>query len=164
MAVFYSILLCVLQVLIEPGALPAPPVKKEGLVTAIVDGDTFEMLIGKEKVRVRMNGIDAPERKQDFYNRSRQTLATLCFGKRVVIIQTGHDRYRRVLADVYLGSRQLNRSMVASGMAWHFRKYSKDPVLAGLERQARQKKLGLWSQPAPVAPWVFRESKKHSVK
>lgn len=160
----YSILLCLLPVFESSLPVPESPVKKQGLVTSIVDGDTFDMLIDKHRVRIRLNGIDAPERKQDFYTRSRQTLAALCFQKKVTIIQTGHDRYRRVLAEVYVENTNLNQAMVACGMAWHFKKYSKDPVLDSLERRAREKRLGLWSQPAPVAPWTFRERKKHSVK
>jgi endonuclease YncB( thermonuclease family) len=52
--------------------------------------------------------------------------------------------------------RVLNRELVAGGLAWQYRKYSSDPVLLGLEEQARASGTGLWSQPNPVPPWDFR--------
>jgi micrococcal nuclease len=124
-------------------------------VIGIIDGDTFDMMQGGKKIRVRMFGIDAPERKQDYYQKSKETLSSLIFQKRVRLKSKGRDRYRRELAEVYVGEKWINYEMVYAGMAWHFTRYSKDSRIANAEKEARASKRGLWSMKA-VAPWEFR--------
>ena len=97
------------------------------------------------QVKVRLSEIDAPERGQDFSQRSRQALADLVFGKEVSIETHGKDRYVRVIGDVFVGSKPVNEMMVREGWAWNFVKYSKSPRLAELERQARAERRGLWA-------------------
>lgn len=127
----------------------------DGTVIGVIDGDTFDMMQGGKKIRVRMFGIDAPERKQDYYQKSKQALSDLIFQKNVRLQQKGKDRYKRVLANVYVGDNWINYEMVRSGMAWHFTRYSKDLQVANAEKEARAAKRGLWSMKA-VAPWEFR--------
>ena len=129
-------------------------------VIGIVDGDTIDCLINSKTIRVRLHAIDAPEKKQDYYARSKQSLSELCFGKYARLIEHGHDRYRRLIADVYVDNELVNYKMVELGMAWHFTKYSSDSNLAALQQAARIKKKGLWSVPAPIAPWEYRALKK----
>jgi micrococcal nuclease len=136
--------------------------KQEGKIIAIVDGDTFDILIDGKPVRVRMNAIDAPEKKQDYYSQSKQALANLSFGKTAIIIEHGHDRYKRLIADLLVNNQNINYKMVELGMAWHFKKYSSDPQLAAIENLARKNRTGLWSMYSPTAPWDYRASRKHA--
>jgi len=129
-------------------------------VVGVSDGDTITVLAGSTQVRVRLNGIDCPEKGQPFGARAKQLTSKLAFGKTVTVRPLGRDRYGRVLADVILpDGRVLNEDLVAAGMAWHYRRYSKDKALARLERQAREAGLGVWSDARPVAPWEFRRER-----
>jgi len=137
--------------------------KQEGKVIGIVDGDTIDCLVNSKIIRVRLNAIDAPEKKQDFYMKSKQALAELCYGKKVILVENGHDRYKRLIADVYVNDQYINSKMIELGMAWHYTKYSKDRNLSAREHIAKINKKGLWSTHFPIAPWDYRASKK-SVK
>lgn len=144
----FSILLtCVL--LSDPSTL-------EGKVVRIADGDTITILVDRQQVKVRLSEIDAPERAQDFSQRSRQALADLVFGREVRIVTHGTDRYGRVIGDVFVGGKSVNEIMVRQGWAWNFVKYSQSPRLAELERQARAERRGLWAGKNPIPPWQYR--------
>jgi len=132
-----------------------------GKAVAITDGDTFTLLDADNKqIKIRLHGIDCPEGGQDFGNRSKQHLSQLIFSKEVVVDNKGLDRYGRTIGIVYLDSLNVNEEMLRSGMAWHFKRYDKNKYWAGLEIEAREKKLGLWFQENPTAPWDWRSSKK----
>lgn len=96
---------------------------------------------------------------QDFGNRAKQATANICYGKEVLIEKTGLDRYGRILAFVYVGDTCVNKYLIEIGMAWHYKKYNNDSLLAKLEIEAREKKIGLWSQPDPIPPWEWRKNK-----
>lgn len=132
-----------------------------GKVVRILDGDTFELLTGDRRtVKVRMNGIDAPEKNQAFGQKSKDYLGSLCFGRQVMVRSSGTDRYKRVLGVAFSTSGQnINLEMVRAGMAWHFVRYSSDPQLAAAQRFARENKRGLWVDPRATAPWDFRRSR-----
>lgn len=133
------------------------PKEFHGKVVRIVDGDTFEVLDSVNRVsKIRMNGIDAPEKKQAYGSKSRETLASLCFGKRIRVRVYSKDRNGRLIADTYLDNRSLSLVMVSEGMAWHFKKYSSDKELAQAEIRARSARRGLWQDPSPQAPWDYR--------
>jgi endonuclease YncB( thermonuclease family) len=142
-----SVFTCAL--LTDPGTL-------QGKVVRIADGDTITVLVDRQQVRVRLNSIDAPEKGQDYSQRSRQALADLVFGKEVKVEIHGKDRYGRVIGDVYVGSTLVNEVLVRKGWAWNFVKYSKSQRLAELERQARAQRRGLWAGKNPVPPWEYR--------
>ena len=127
-------------------------------VVAIADGDTLTVLRGKEQVKVRLYGIDAPEKGQDFGNRARERLGDLAQGETVRVDPVETDRYGRMVARIILpGGESLNRAMVRDGFAWWYRKYAPgDVALRDAEAEARKAKIGLWSQPSPVAPWDWR--------
>ena len=128
-----------------------------GKVVGVADGDTLVVLAGTAQVRVRLHGIDCPERGQAFGAAAKRLASSLAFGKTVTVKGRGKDRYGRLLAEVVLpDGRVLNRELVAAGMAWHYARYSDDEVLAKAERQARKARLGIWSESDPVAPWSFR--------
>lgn len=139
--------------------LSAVPVRAEilGRVVKVYDGDTLEMVDAENAVcRVRLQGIDAPERTQAFSDRSRRVLSDLVFGKDVRVVTEGKDIYNRFLGHVYVSELWVNREMIRKGMAWHYKYFSKDPRLANSEIYARNSRLGLWADPDPVAPWIFR--------
>lgn len=126
-------------------------------VVGVSDGDTITVLAGTTQVKVRLNGIDCPEKGQPFGARAKQLTSELAFGKTVTVKPAGTDRYGRTLGEVLLpDGRVLNQELVAAGMAWHYTRYAKDETLAQLERRAREARLGLWSEPNPIPPWEFR--------
>ncbi|PTT38836.1 micrococcal nuclease [Acidovorax sp. HMWF018] len=127
-----------------------------GQVVAILDGDTIDVLVDQRPVRVRLAQIDAPEKRQAFGTRSREALAALVFRKTVLVGEEGRDRYGRVIGTIHLGNLNVNEKMVREGMAWVYRKYSKDKMLYELEDQAKVHRLGLWVDPSPEAPWAYR--------
>ncbi len=128
-----------------------------GKVIAVKDGDTIEMLVKSKTYKIRLFGIDCPERKQAYGTRARQFTTNLVFGKYVKAVKKSTDRYGRFVCEIYLqDSISLNEELVKNGYAWHFKKYSKDERLAEMEMQARENKLGLWADPNPIPPWEFR--------
>jgi micrococcal nuclease len=132
-----------------------------GTVISVTDGDTIVVLKeDKTSVKIRLEGIDCPEAKQDFGTKAKQATSQLCFGKNVTVVKSGEDRYGRTLAMVYVGKLCVNEELIRQGLAWHFKKYNKDPELARLENEARTAKIGLWSMGNAVAPWEFRRIKK----
>jgi len=136
-----------------------------GKVVKIVDGDTFDILTSNNStIRIRMNGIDCPERKQDYYQVCKDALGDYIFGKEVSLITYGTDRYKRTIAAVYIGTEDINLKMIANGYAWHYKKYSSDAKMAQAEEEAKLQKNGLWAMINPVAPWDFRTTKKLSSK
>ncbi len=136
-----------------------------GKVVSILDGDTYDLLLKKDKIiRVRMEGIDAPERGMPFYKVSKNYLAQLCFNKKVSLEITGIDYYDRFLGFTYLddGS-ELGQEMIKAGLAWHFKKYSSDTTLSELENEARSLKKGLWINENPMAPWTNRSLHRQGI-
>jgi micrococcal nuclease len=132
-----------------------------GKVTAIKDGDTIEVLHEGKAVKIRLAHIDTPEMGQPYGSNAKQFASDFCFKKIVTVIQTDKpDRYGRLIAVVQLDGKTLNLELVKAGMAWHFTRYSKDQTYADAEVAARTKKIGLWSQPNPVAPWNWRDGQR----
>lgn len=147
-----------LLLIILSGFLPVQ--EKSGIVVAVFDGDTIEILdANKQTLRIRFNGIDAPEKAQAFGNAAKQYLSDLCYKKQVRVVIRDVDRYGRSIGDVYLNGTHLNREMVRAGLAWHYKQYSKDEELARLENEARLNKVGLWRESDPMPPWNFRRLK-----
>ncbi len=129
-----------------------------GKVISVLDGDTYDILIsGNETIRIRMEGIDAPERGMPFYKVSKQYLADMCFSKTITIHITGIDIHNRILAYTYITDGiELSHAMIKAGLAWHYVKYNSDQVLSDLETAARLHKMGLWFDANPMAPWTNR--------
>lgn len=132
-----------------------------GKVTSVIDGDTIEILNNeKEVTRIRLKGIDCPERSQAFGTKAKQFTASLCFGMTIAINGSEKDYYGRTLGDVVLpDGKILNHELVKAGLAWHYKKYSSDETLARLEKEAKEAKRGLWADPESIAPWEFRKTK-----
>lgn len=133
----------------------------KGKAVKIIDGDTFDLLVGTTVHRIRLAGIDAPERKQDFSSASKQILGQLCTNQLLTVVVTDVDRNKRKIADVYDAKKKwINKELILQGMAWHFKQYSSNRELANAELLARKKKIGLWSFKNPVAPWEWRKGKR----
>jgi|WetSurMetagenome_2_1015567.scaffolds.fasta_scaffold00376_12 micrococcal nuclease len=135
-----------------------PKYPKSGKVISIIDGDTYDLLTkDKETIRIRMEGIDAPEKGMPFYQVSKNYLGKLCFQKNVKIEVTSKDANGRYLAFTYLyDGTELSHEMIKSGLAWHFKKYNSDSILSNLEVEARNLKIGLWIDKDPMPPWENR--------
>jgi endonuclease YncB( thermonuclease family) len=133
-----------------------------GRVVAVLDGDTIEVLHTGKADRIRLAGIDCPEKKQPFGQRAKQATSALSFGQHVTVRSAGKDRYRRTLGTVELtDGTNLNYELVRQGWCWWYWKYAPDEiVLAVLEMSAREAKKGLWVDPSPVPPWEWRKRSK----
>jgi micrococcal nuclease len=133
-------------------------------VIKIVDGDTFDVLTqSNEVIRIRMNGIDCPERRQDYYQVCKDALSNYIFGCDVQLTVHGKDRYKRTIADVFYQNKNINLLMIRNGFAWHYKKYSPDAEMAKAEVKARGEGIGMWKIKQPVAPWDFRKARKKKV-
>jgi endonuclease YncB( thermonuclease family) len=136
-----------------------------GKVVSIADGDTITVLDdNKKQNKVRLNGIDAPEKKQAFGAKSKARLGELVAGKDVVVEWKEKDKYGRIVGQIYQGSLDVNLQMVKEGLAWHYKKYSKSAELSRAEAEAKAGKKGLWADPNPVPPWEFRRTEKSKKK
>lgn len=143
-------------------ATPAPTKARvretfTGKVVAVKDGDTVEVMRKGKAVRVRLAEVDAPESRQAFGTQSKKFLSDLVFGRLVKVDVTDVDRYGRLVARLSTPEGlDANRELVKGGWAWWYRQYSKDATLGALQDAARAAKRGLWADPAPVEPWLFR--------
>lgn len=134
-----------------------------GRVVGIADGDTITVIDASNiPHKIRLSGIDAPEKKQAFGNVSKQNLAELVFSKTVTVETKKKDRYKRELGTVWVGSIDANLEQVKAGLAWHYKKYEREQSPAdrraygSAEEDARASRRGLWREPRPVPPWEFR--------
>ena len=140
----------------------------QGHVIGVTDGDTITLLdASKTQHKIRVAGIDAPEKKQPFGQRSKESLSSLAFDKDLTIEWSKKDRYGRIVGKLLdRRGRDLNLEQVKMGMAWHYKKYEKEQspddrrLYAAAEDAARAKRVGLWSDPSPVPPWDYRKAKR----
>lgn len=132
-------------------------------VVSISDGDTFRGITeDKKEIRFRIHGIDAPERNQPFSRKSQQYLSDLIYNKKVgIIVQNEGDRYGRPVVWVYTPEgKDVSAEMIRAGMAWHYKYHSDDEEYALLEREARNSRVGLWSDPHPLMPSELRKNQR----
>lgn len=133
----------------------------KGRAVRILDGDTFELLVNEKFLyKIRMADIDAPEKGQDFGQVAKQTLAALLMKKPLTVKYDALDRNQRLIGHVFVQNEHINLKMVEKGMAWHFKKYSKDETFARAENIARRQRSGLWSQPNAIPPWDYRKMRR----
>jgi len=131
-----------------------------GEVVGISDGETIKVMRGGHQVKIRLYGIDCPEKGQAFRRRAKKFTSDLVFRKVVQIDAVDTDRYGRTIAWVYVRGRNVNVELVRAGLAWHYKRYSTDRILVYAELEARGKRLGLWQERKPVASWEFRRLKR----
>lgn len=141
----------------------APP-PFQATVTDVHDGDTITVRTD-ETIKIRINGIDAPELKQPFGQASKQAMSGLVFGKTVTVKPDKKDRYGRLLARVEIAGKDASLTMVELGMAHWYEAYAKrDKELQSAQAQAKASRRGLWSDPLVIAPWEYRKKKKEATK
>lgn len=133
------------------------------VVVAVADGDTLTTRCTSAEAAytqtVRLSEIDAPEKRQPWGERSKQSLAELCFKKPATVREEGKDRYGRTVARVHCDGVDANAAQVQRGMAWVFDRYATDRSLYALQQEARESKRGLWADPEPVPPWEWRKQR-----
>ena len=141
-------------------------------MVGVADGDTITVLdANNQQHKIRLGGIDAPEKAQPFGQRSKEHLSRLVFNKEVWVDWTKQDRYSRIVGKVWvqpsdcpkcLMTLDAGRAQLASGMAWWYRKYSKEQSPQDRasyefeEQEARVRRVGLWRDADPVPPWEWR--------
>jgi endonuclease YncB( thermonuclease family) len=143
---------------------PAWAVELRGVVTSVADGDTLTLQDSTgQRHRIRIGGIDAPERGQAFSQVARRSLEDLTLRRQTTADCSKTDRYERQVCKVTVGGVDVGLEQVRRGLAWHFKRYEVEQSLgdrrtyAVAEQDARAAKMGLWRQTDPVSPWVWRE-------
>ena len=143
-----------------------------GRVVGVTDGDTITVLdADRQQHKIRLQGIDAPEKAQPFGQRSKENLSRLVFNKEVRVDWTKRDRYQRIVGKVWVQpadcrtcpmTLDAGQAQLAAGMAWWYRKYAMEqsPEDRGRyefeEQEAKVRRVGLWGDADPVPPWEWR--------
>ena len=138
-----------------------------GLVVGVSDGDTITVLdANKVQHKIRLGGIDAPEKAQPYGQQSKQSLSDLVYGKTVMVNTDKTDRYGREVGKVLVDGVDANLEQLKRGTAWHYKAYQREQSLddrlayAAAENESAAAHIGLWQDPEPVAPWAFRHPAK----
>jgi endonuclease YncB( thermonuclease family) len=141
-------------------SLPAFAADFSGQVISVLDGDTIEVLHNQHPERIRLSGIDCPQKGQAYGKKAKQATSELVFGKEVTLQTHGKDKYGRTIADVIMSDGiNINQMLVKNGWCWWYPKYAPgDTVLEELDREARQAKKGSWADPQPLPPWDWRHA------
>jgi endonuclease YncB( thermonuclease family) len=134
-----------------------------GLVVAVSDGDTITVLDeSKQQHKIRLMGIDAPEKKQAYGQRSKESLSELVYMKEVEVTWSKHDRYGRTVGQVSVDGTDMCLEQIKRGMAWHYKQYQREQLesdrslYSESESVARDLKIGLWHDETPIEPSSFR--------
>ena len=140
----------------------ATPILFEGRVVGVQDGDTIEVVDSyNANHRIRLQGIDAPEKGQAYGTRSKENLSQAVFDQVVTVEWFKHDRYGRIVGKVMLDGQDVCLDQVRAGMAWHYKYYQNEQtpedqrLYANAEDSARLAKMGLWIDSDPIPPWDF---------
>lgn len=130
-------------------------------VVHISDGDTLKILTpSNQQVKIRLAGIDTPEKAQRFSTKAKQALAALSFQKQATVRIETTDKYGRTVGRVYVQGIDVNAELIRQGMAWVYRKYTNDQKLYALEAEAKQAKRGPWASQHPIEPSLWRKGKR----
>jgi micrococcal nuclease len=144
-------------------ALPCPAWAWSGKVIGVADGDTITVLRDEQPQKIRLYGIDCPEKRQPFGRRAKQYTSELVFGKVVEIEPVAMGRYGRTVAFVRVENLTVNEELIKEGLGWVYVRYCKLPLCAEwqrLELAARTQKRGLWRDSNHIPPWEFRRQKR----
>ena len=142
-----------------------PPI--QGKIVSVADGDTITVLENSKQYKIRLYGIDTPEKSQDFGQKAKQFTSDMVFKQHVKVVVYDIDRYGRTVGTVYIGQKCLNEELIRNGFAWVYRKYCSESFCNDwlqLEQEAREKKLGLWIYDNPIPPWNFRRGEPNKIK
>lgn len=161
---FTRILLVVAALLLVSTAYASTLV---GRVVGVADGDTVTVLDATNtQFKIRLMGIDAPEKKMPFGQNSKQHLSDLVFNKQVTVEYNKQDKYGRTVGRILVNSVDANLEQVKAGLAWHYKQYQREQSVgdraayAQAEEQARSAHLGLWADPDPTPPWDWRHERR----
>ena len=154
---FESLSLRHLFLALSLAASPARAETFEANVVGVQDGDSLTVMRERQRVRVRLLGIDAPEREQPFGDQSRKSLAMLCSKKRASIAWIEKDSHQRLLGRVNCSGVDANAEQVRRGLAWAS-PLVRDREMNALQDAARRGRKGLWADTAPVKPWEWRRA------
>lgn len=163
-----TFLVCLLLLLSTGNCLAARTVN--GLVRAVYDGDTILLATREEsRLKVRLYGIDSPEttkpdqKGQHFGEVAKRTLMYKIMGRSVTAEIVDIDKYHRAVAVIRYAGRDINRELVAEGLAWAYRQYLEGAYTSEYitaEESARARRKGLWRDANPTPPWEFRQAQK----
>jgi endonuclease YncB( thermonuclease family) len=139
-----------------------------GRVVKVADGDTVTVLdASRQQHKIRLMGIDAPEKKMSYGNRSKQSLSDLVFDRQVQVEYSKKDKYGRTVGKIIVGGVDANLAQIKAGMAWHYKQYQREQTVedrdlyARTEEDARAYKRGLWKDADPVPPWDWRKQQRN---
>jgi len=155
-----SVLFLSLVVLV---VLPCPAWAWSGKVIGVADGDTITVLHNKHPEKIRLYGIDCPEKRQPFGKRAKQFTSELVFGKVVEVEPVTVDRYGRTVAFVQVENVLVNEELIREGLGWVYVRYCKLPLCAkwqGLQLAAQNEKRGLWGHTGEIPPWEYRRQSR----
>lgn len=135
----------------------------QGRVVGVVDGDTVDVLVAEhDSYRIRLAGIDAPERAQPFGKVAKQAMSDLVMGRDVRVEYEKRDRYGRIVGVVMVGRTDAGLGLIQQGLAWHYKRYANEQTpqqrldYDEAEISARAIRVGLWDAPNPMPPWAWR--------
>jgi endonuclease YncB( thermonuclease family) len=159
------------RVLIVILALLAPAIcwgdSFSGRVVGVSDGDTVTVLVSeRDQYKVRISGIDAPEKKQAFGQKAKAMMSDLVYGKDVVVEWSKRDRYGRTIGVVMVDGQDAGLTLLRAGLAWHYKQYQREQTPAQREQYgtaeetARAERVGLWADDDPMPPWEWRHNKR----
>lgn len=138
-----------------------------GRIVGITDGDTLAVLTpARVQKKVRLAGIDAPEKGQAFGQAAKRQLSELAFQQEASVRWDKEDRYGRIVGVVVVNGEDVGLALLRSGFAWHFKRYAHDQsaseriAYSKAEDQAKAARLGLWRDPQAVPPWEYRSSRR----
>jgi len=138
----------------------------QGRVVGVVDGDTVDVLVaGHDSYRIRLSGIDAPEKAQPFGKAAKQAMSDLVMGRDVRVEYEKRDRYGRIVGVVMAGEADAGLDLIHKGLAWHYKRYANEQTprqrqnYDEAETSAKARRIGLWADPNPSPPWEWRHRK-----
>jgi endonuclease YncB( thermonuclease family) len=142
---------------------PSVSLAWQGKVVGVSDGDTVTVMHEGRGEKIRLYGIDCPEKHQDFGTKAKKCTSSMAYDKLVEVESVTQDRYGRSVALVKVNGQSLNEELLKAGLAWVLIRHCDKPLCnewLKYEEQTRQRKSGLWSMPNPMPPWEFRRAKK----
>lgn len=146
----------------------AADLSMRGRVVGVSDGDTLTFYeVGRRELKIRISGIDAPEKKQAFGRAAKAKLSEIAFQREAVATCHKIDRFRRLICNVEIDRKDVGLELIRSGAAWHFKRYQAEQppeeaeAYRRAEELARLRKVGLWGEPHAVPPWEWRSGVRY---
>ena len=159
----FLVLLLVTLLLVSCKSSPFSSISQEkvlhGQVIDVLDGDTVKLRSDWHVYKIRLAGIDAPEKQQSYGVQSKTYLEHLIADKDVAVKVSSCDQYGRYIAKIYLNGKDINGEMIRSGYAWHYYHFDSNPVYAVFMLDAQRSNRGLWQEAHPTPPWIFRKGR-----